>query len=72
MYIIYIKYMMYISLWKVNGLVLRLFTFFSPANGEKEEEGSESASNDGAQQVAPVAPETVIETTVPKLGQNLW
>ncbi|XP_062408116.1 tyrosine-protein kinase BAZ1B [Sardina pilchardus] len=42
------------------------------ANGEKEEEGSESASTEGVQQVAPAAPEAVIETTVPKLGQNLW
>ncbi|XP_041920325.1 tyrosine-protein kinase BAZ1B isoform X2 [Alosa sapidissima] len=42
------------------------------ANGEKEEEGSESASTEGVQQVAPVVPEPVIETTVPKLGQNLW
>ncbi|KAG1930634.1 tyrosine-protein kinase BAZ1B [Pimephales promelas] len=41
-------------------------------DGEKEDEGSIiSTSNENGQQVAPV-PETCIETTVPKQGQNLW
>ncbi|ROJ25339.1 Tyrosine-protein kinase BAZ1B [Anabarilius grahami] len=40
-------------------------------DGEKEDEGSiVSASNENGQQGAPV-PETCIETTVPKQGQNL-
>ncbi|XP_043120362.1 tyrosine-protein kinase BAZ1B isoform X2 [Puntigrus tetrazona] len=41
-------------------------------DGEKEDEGSiVSASNENGQQGAPV-PESCIETTVPKQGQNLW
>ncbi|KAL1256269.1 hypothetical protein QQF64_011814, partial [Cirrhinus molitorella] len=41
-------------------------------DGEKEDEGSiVSTSNENGQQGAPV-PETCIETTVPKQGQNLW
>ncbi|XP_055029510.2 tyrosine-protein kinase BAZ1B [Misgurnus anguillicaudatus] len=41
-------------------------------DAEKEDEGSiASASNENGQQGAPV-PETCIETTVPKQGQNLW
>ncbi|XP_052008619.1 tyrosine-protein kinase BAZ1B-like isoform X1 [Xyrauchen texanus] len=41
-------------------------------DGEKDEEGSiASTSNENGQQVVPV-PETCIETTVPKQGQNLW
>lgn len=39
---------------------------------EKDDEASiASATNESGQQGAP-APETCIETTVPKLGQNLW
>lgn len=44
---------------------------------EKEDEAKEdeasiaSATNENGQQGAP-NPETCIETTVPKLGQNLW
>ncbi|XP_051512211.1 tyrosine-protein kinase BAZ1B-like [Myxocyprinus asiaticus] len=39
---------------------------------EKEDEGSiASTSNENGQQMVPV-PETCIETTVPKQGQNLW
>ncbi|XP_016336398.1 tyrosine-protein kinase BAZ1B-like [Sinocyclocheilus anshuiensis] len=41
-------------------------------DGEKEDEGSiVSTSNENGQQGAPV-PESCIETTVPKQGQNLW
>ncbi|XP_059362086.1 tyrosine-protein kinase BAZ1B-like [Carassius carassius] len=46
-------------------------------DGEKEDEGKDddgsivSTSNENGQQGAPV-PETCIETTVPKQGQNLW
>ncbi|XDV29533.1 hypothetical protein PO909_032646 [Leuciscus waleckii] len=41
-------------------------------DGEKEDEGSiVSTSNENGQQGVPV-PETCIETTVPKQGQNLW
>ncbi|KAF4071978.1 hypothetical protein AMELA_G00269060 [Ameiurus melas] len=63
------------------------YSFTLPAEqsqGEEEEEDEEtedvekddeasiaSATNESGQQGAP-APETCIETTVPKLGQNLW
>uniref|UniRef100_A0A673LET8 Tyrosine-protein kinase BAZ1B n=1 Tax=Sinocyclocheilus rhinocerous TaxID=307959 RepID=A0A673LET8_9TELE len=41
-------------------------------DGEKEDEGSiVSTSNENGQQGTPV-PESCIETTVPKQGQNLW
>ncbi|XP_050991217.1 tyrosine-protein kinase BAZ1B isoform X2 [Labeo rohita] len=41
-------------------------------DGEKEDEGSiVSTTNENGQQGAPV-PESCIETTVPKQGQNLW
>ena len=45
--------------------------FFS-LDVEKDDEGSiGSVTNENGQQGAP-APETCIETTVPKQGQNLW
>uniref|UniRef100_A0A672MEI3 Tyrosine-protein kinase BAZ1B n=1 Tax=Sinocyclocheilus grahami TaxID=75366 RepID=A0A672MEI3_SINGR len=51
------------------------YTFTLPPEEEpvsKEDEGSiVSASNENGQQGAPV-PESCIETTVPKQGQNLW
>ena len=62
----------YLSLLFLFPCGMVFICFFNLADGEKEEEGSESASNEGAQQVAPAAPEAIIETTVPKLGQNLW
>lgn len=49
---------------------LKMFLAFS--DGEKEDEGSiVSTTNENGQQGAPV-PESCIETTVPKQGQNLW
>ncbi|XP_036380882.1 tyrosine-protein kinase BAZ1B-like isoform X2 [Megalops cyprinoides] len=46
-----------------------------PEEVEKEEEeecSAESALNDDGQQGAPTASENPIETTIPKMGQNLW
>lgn len=52
------------------NILQKLFVSFILSDGEKEDEGS-IASNENGHQGAPV-PETCIETTVPKQGQNLW
>lgn len=55
----------------IEGSMFEIVFFFA-LDGEKEDEGSiVSTSNENGQQGAPV-PETCIETTVPKQGQNLW